>query len=372
MSVPMRGRHVLVVASCSFVLLGIACVDLFHGTDFETLCTASPDDPACSNDASAAADVDTERGTVDAAHPHPDFCAWSAAEARSQALRACAWLGACEGPLGESAFGPCAVRAQLAFDCGANPSLRPRGAVDAFWACLATVTSCADVDRCVFPAGVQDCVAVPTSSSLACGTTTNSGVRLECAGPAGRARGIEPCVMLGKTCSPEDTSTATCTGALAFDCTTDVCSGTSAVDCTPAGVRSLDRGLDCAGYGGGTCVRGDGGLLCAAGASAPTCTTETLPHCDGNVATSCVAGREIRVDCARVGLACSVADKPATFDPAAACGIRTAGACTAADACNGDTVKSCGRGALHELNCASVGLGKCALGASGRAACSPP
>jgi hypothetical protein len=366
----MNGRRTLALASVGFMLLGFACVDLFHGTDFETLCAASPEDPACGRDSGVEPEAASE-AAVDAARPHPDFCAWSAAEARTQALRACAWLGACEGPLGESAFGPCVVHAQLAFDCVANPSLRPRGAVDAFWACLATVATCGDVDRCVFPAGVQDCVAVAAGSSSACGTTTNAGVRLECAGPAGRARGIEPCVMLGKTCSPEDTSTASCTGVRAFACAQNLCSGTSAVDCTPAGSRMRDRGIDCAGYGAGSCIEGGGGPLCAPNAApdAGACTGDALPTCAGDVATACMAGSDVRVDCKRMGLQCSVAGMPPSFDLAAACAIKTSPPCTGPDICNGDTLQSCGRGALYELNCGSVGLGKCTVGANLRAAC---
>jgi hypothetical protein len=178
--------------------------------------------------------------------------------------------------------------------------------------------------------------------------------------------------MLGKTCSPEDTSTASCTGALAFGCAGNACSGTSAIECAPAGTRMLDRGFDCAGYGAGKCAGIDGGLVCAPGTGAPSCAADKLPACDGTTASSCAGGREIRVECTLIGLPCDVSEPISSFDPAAACIKRGAGACTGADVCNGDTLQSCGRGTTHELNCSNVGLGKCAIGANGRAACARP
>lgn len=369
----MRSRTLLVLASCSFVVLGLACVDLFHDTDFETLCTTSPSDPACGGDSAVAADVVVE-ATVDASVPHPDFCAWTSSEARDQAKRACAWLGACEGAIGESSFGACTIDAQLAYDCTLTPALRPREGVDAFWACLATVKSCGDVDRCVFPGGVQDCVAVPTGSSSACGTKLNDSVRLECSGPAGRARGVEPCTMVGKTCSPEDTSTATCAGALAFACTKNACSGTSRVDCRAAGTRMLDRGTDCAGTGAGRCVMGDAGPYCGLGSGTTACLLDTPLKCDGNnIVTGCIGGATLRLDCGVLGLNCNVSQLT-SIDPTGACMITGAGSCASGtDTCQSDTLlHSCGRGAFFDVDCASVGLGKCAVNVAGHGACARP
>lgn len=368
----MTRRYLLALASASFVVLGLACVDLFHGTDFETLCTHSPADPACGTDAASAPDV--ADASVDSAVPRPDFCAWSSREAQDQAKRACAWLGACEGALGESSFGTCTVDAQLAYDCSLNAALRPRGSVDAFWACLATVKSCGDVDRCVFPGGVQDCVAVPTGSTSACGTVANKSVRLECAGPSGRARGVEPCAMLGKTCAPEDTSSSTCSGKLGFTCTKNACSGTAVVDCTPAGVRMLDRGTDCAGHGAGKCVEGDAGPYCAPNGGTTSCAQDSPPKCDGtSIVDTCVGGEKIRIDCSKVGLPCDVSQLT-SIDPTGGCVNRGAGSCTpGTDTCTSDAVlRSCGRGAFFEVDCASVGLGKCAVNTAGHGACAKP
>ena len=370
----MMRRYVLAFASCSFVALGLACVDLFHSTDFETLCSRSPSDPACGGDAASAPDGVVETGT-DASTPHPDFCAWSMTEAQVQAKRACAWLGACEGAVAESIFGACTVTAQLAYDCGLTPALRPRGSVDAFWACLATVQSCGDVDRCVFPGGVQDCVAVATGSTSACGTTLNESVLLECAGPSGRARGVAPCAMVGKTCSPEDTSAATCSGKLSFTCTKNTCSGTSLVDCSAAGVRMLDRGTDCAGVGSGKCAESDGGPYCEPGAGTIACAKDSPPKCDGaNVVDTCVGGANVRIDCQRLGLPCDVSQLTSN-DPTAACVKRGAGSCAPGgpDTCASTTLlRSCGRGVVTEVDCASVGLGNCAVNIAGRGACAKP
>lgn len=366
-------RLVITIASLGFLALGVACVDLFHSTDFDTLCTKSPDDPACAavNDAAAA---DVVVGDAEAGPAHPDFCAWSSQEARKQAARACAWLGACEHPLGESVFGACVVHAQLAFDCALNPSLRPRQAIDAFWSCLATVQSCGDVDRCIFPAGVQECVAVPSGSSTACGTAGNSGVRLECSGAAGRAHGVEPCALSGRTCSPEDTSLAKCSGVLGFACTTasGACSSTSAIDCRPSGVRTVDQGIDCSGYGAGQCALGEAGPACVPTKTASTCLEDTPALCDGALVRTCLAGEDVRIDCARLDLPCDVT-QVSTADPTAGCIKRGAGACMDNDLCpTPTTLRSCGRGATYEVDCTAAGLGKCAIDTAGHGACTPP
>lgn len=370
-------RRSLVATAASVVTLSaalLACVDLFHRTEFDTLCDVSPNDPACAGDAADESQPGTPDAAADASTPRPDFCSWSSSEARTQALRACAWLGACEGPLGESAFGPCVVRAQLAFNCVATPTLRPIGAVDAFWACLATVASCGDVDRCVFPAGVVNCNEV-SGTSTACGAKSgaNAGIRLECSGPKGRAVGVEPCVLLGKTCSEENPSIATCSGATGFDCTATKCSGSSAVDCNLAGLRTFDRGIDCAGYGGGACVPGAAGSFCEPGKGAGSCAGEAAPACEDAVATSCADGKLSRVNCAAIGLPCDVSQPVAPYELSAACVDRSATACTVADSCSGGTrLDSCGRGAAFSIDCAQLGLGKCRVDAAGRASCTPP
>ncbi|HSO40900.1 MAG TPA: hypothetical protein VLT33_50585, partial [Labilithrix sp.] len=315
----MRRRHLLFAAALGFVASGIACVDLFHSTDFETLCTRSPNDPKCASDAAAVADVVTEPA-IDARRPHPDFCAWTPAEARKEALRACAWLGACEGPLGESRFGQCAVRAQLAYDCnvvgGANKTLRPAGETDELWSCLATATSCAQVDQCVFPKGVDTCRPVDTTYFIGCGVS-NPRAAVKCALPAGgRAVGVEPCALLGQTCAKdkEPTAPGSCSGTKAFGCSTSTCAGTSAVACE----GNHDVGLDCAASGS-TCVVDDAGAgpICVP-KDAPACNVDAPPACDGTTVTQCVGGKLIRINCGALGLECD-ATAAKLYDPATAC-----------------------------------------------------
>ena len=368
----MRSRNILVVASVAFVAFGMACVDLFHSTDFETLCTRTPSDLQCGSDAATLPDVIPDVA-VDARKPHPDFCAWSSPEARQQALRACAWLGACEGPLGESALGPCVIRAQLAYDCTANSSLRPAGASADFWTCLAGVKTCDEVDECVFPSGVNRCASVATGSFTACGKG-NETTRLRCARPeGGRASGVEPCAMLGQTCSKEDETSASCGGTSGFDCTTTHCAGTSAVDCNIAGARPFDNGVDCANVGSGACVPAEAGPpSCAPGKKASACDADHEPQCTGDTVTACIGGKELSINCRKLGLPCDVSGIVPPYDLGAACIQRAGQLCTSADGCTGATLHSCGRGAEYTVDCLSVGLGTCDS-AKGRAAClSPP
>src|ERR1700760_2638033 len=93
----------------------VACLDLFHSThDIETACEIDAARPGCPR----------PRAVVDAG---TDFCAWTREEADTNARSACSWLGACETPLGNNAFGPCYFRALMAFDCEANPNHPVRG-----------------------------------------------------------------------------------------------------------------------------------------------------------------------------------------------------------------------------------------------------
>jgi hypothetical protein len=368
-----RSRTLVAVAATAAVFGG-ACVDLFHSTDIEMLCDRSPSDPQCRDGAAAKPDASTlpDGGAADA---RPDVCSWSSTEAREHALRACAWLGACEGPLGESAFGPCVVHAQLAYDCTANPGMRPAHDADTFWSCLATASSCTEVDRCVFPGGVPKCAAVAAGSFTGCSSTEGVAPRVKCASPGGgRAEGVEPCIMLGQSCVKEDDSTARCGGSLAnVQCTQSGCSGTFAVGCDDPASALIDVGVDCAASGAGRCEPSDAGPVCAPGNAAKSCGAEKAAACEGTTVTSCLSGREIRVDCGPLGLPCNAAAAPSPFDIARACGNEPdAGACAGSDRCAGTRLEACGRGATYAVDCASVGLGSCAIGPSGHAACAKP
>src|SRR5688572_11314287 len=132
-----RGRAVLGTFIASALFAAAACVDLFHSTDFATLCAF--DAAACSPEAGSNGDVS------DAPEAPIDLCAQSPARARELAERTCGWVGACLGTLEDSTLGACMVRALAAYDCVFNPSLRPRGRNAVLWQCLSKVGSCDDV-----------------------------------------------------------------------------------------------------------------------------------------------------------------------------------------------------------------------------------
>src|SRR5580693_5188287 len=123
-----------VLATCAGAAL-VACFDLLHSTaDVRTACELDASYPGCT----VVQDVET------------DFCSWTRDEAKHHALHACAWLGACESPMGNNAFGPCYFRALMAYDCTINPDHRASGEAQSIWSCLQGVKSCGDVSACLF------------------------------------------------------------------------------------------------------------------------------------------------------------------------------------------------------------------------------
>src|ERR1700722_3366497 len=179
----------------------VACFDLFHSTS-GIVSSCDLDAQAC-RDAGAQAEANAgDAGT--------DFCSFTPAQAVANAQHACAWLGACETPKGNNAFGTCMFDALLAYDCSANPNHLVRGKAHALWDCLWQVGTCADVTRCVFPGGSATCQG---GDFVACGNgggvQANADVRIECVN--GMAVG-ENCALTGQTCSSSDGG-ASCTGA---------------------------------------------------------------------------------------------------------------------------------------------------------------
>jgi hypothetical protein len=360
-----------------------ACVDLFHSTDFDTLCTLDPANEACPQAApgdAGTADV-VDATDEEAPRPRLDFCAWSTAEARTRAERACVWLGACEGPLGWTKLGSCMTEAILAYDCNANPSMRPQGKVDALWQCLAQVSSCDDVDACVFPGGLQQCEPLGAPGSFtACAVDANSDVLVECGDVAGgRPTGVAPCIGQSRTCAAVDPSQAACTGWVDPGCSTgNSCTGTFAIDCRPASPENIDFGFDCAGYGAGRCVKDLRGTQCTPDLAAQSCAGAFL-ECDGTTAFSCIDGRLAAVDCGKFGGTCDPnRTNIAGRLPIEACRAFAPGttnpACGVADSCLSTSVRSCSVYAdtPFEISCTRHGLGPCAVRANGNAACTPP
>lgn len=333
-----------------------ACVDLFHATDFQSR-------EACT-DCGAPAPVDAGSDAI-------DFCtAFDPPRARATAERACAWIGACLGPLGSNGLSRCVFSGQMAYDCAANPSRPVRGSARDYWECLASATNCDAVERCVSPGGLPTCSA--PGPFFQCAATaksdSKSAVRVLCVEP-GVPRGTESCLTENKTCTIVSNvpTLAACTGPGGKSCTQSECFGNELRMCDDAGI---DRGIDCRLVGAGACRTGPAGPACAPVAG-PSCVASRAVRCDGNVAVGCATGSEERVDCALVGTTCA----PGAFDtPSDACGQRDAGC--APDRCDGNDVVSCFAGREVRVSCTGMGLGPCSLrdlpGDAKRAACGRP
>lgn len=373
----MRPAAALLLSLCA---LGVgctlvACFDLFHATD----------------ELRTACEIDAAAGGC--------LCAASHADARRLAEHACGWLGACETPMGDNAVGTCMLAALLAFDCEANPDHQVKGEQAVTWSCLAAATTCAEVDACLFPAGPPSC-ATP-GDYTACAPSSRSGagngdVRVECIdGGAARGHGGaslppphahgEYCALWGKTCSQtnDPTTTGVCASTAVQDCTQSECVGGSRVVWCANGTN---LGIDCAGWGAQTC----GGfpssgnaewIACRpAGDSVGACAPTLEAGCSQGVASSCPTGVPEHLDCATLlGAAGGPSCHSGLLDPPFAwtspCRIDPP-AC-AGDACDGGVAIGCALGAAFSVDCASAGLGACAmrstdLGANQRAACTPP
>ncbi|MDB4944969.1 MAG: hypothetical protein JWP97_4503 [Labilithrix sp.] len=367
----MRARKLVVGLSvAAFGVLGAACVDLFHSTEWKTLCDTSPSDPQCAQDASTP-----DTSVADGATPPIDFCAWSSEEANRQALRACAWLGACVGAFPEHNLGACALLAEQAYNCHANPDLRPSGELDAMWACLSRVSSCGDVVACAFPAGREECAEAGNGYEQC--ARANASTLLRCEGDAGPPVAVMPCLLEGRTCSNgagvEMDSNAYCVGGDGITCftSTPICRGDHVISCDGAG---RDVGIDCSLYGA-RCTASGGGPTCVPrtpGPSGSCASNGAAPSCVGDVAEACVSGTKVQVDCAAVGRVCTGTPPPGNL----------AGACTGptdcstrVNGCVGGTLQDCAAGHEYSVSCTALGLGPCrSHEVQGKtiAACSPP
>lgn len=373
------------IASASIVLatgavgFAIACVDLFHSTDFKTLCTENPQAPQCGG--SGTTDGGSDAGTDAPAKPPIDLCTLTSEEVRARAIKACALLGACGASIQPDAFGQCVPRAMLAMDCSANPHLRPLGDNLKLWQCLAEVASCRDIDTCLFGGTRQNCAAAPLTS---CSDPSLNGgnVLIDCTLPAGpETTRFEPCLANSQRCTREGTSQAFCTGGQGVSCTVSTCDGTNAVVCD-----GRDKGIDCAGLGGGSCYFDvtAGSPACKPGPTARDCPVDggaltAIVTCDesNNVAFACVDGKEVAINCTRLGLKCDPAVNAPPHDPAAKCvtdAFQSIKCVETSDTCSGDDLQGCSKGERYVARCVSLGLGKCAENDAGavRANCTKP
>lgn len=363
----MRARWLVAVPVSGLVALA-ACVDLFHGTDFETLCGKNPSDPQCTGTVTDGANEASDGASVEAdvvEKPIPDFCAWKSNEAKQNAERACAWLTACVPPLGSTQLAECLINAQLAYDCYANPNLRPHGKVEKAWGCLTTVTSCAEADACVFPEGRIKCTVgeAGTGESVSCGAGASAPVRLRCVDTT--VEGFDFCHLTGRTCgAPKDGGVPDCVPSTAKCDGTRKCAGTVASDCD--GIETIDRGIDCQDYGDQRCdLSASQGPGCR-GNDGGACNFSDVV-CEGSLAKACVGQREIAVDCSKLGLACEGEDAgaidppPTPYAPWRLCAQTACDPSLPAKCVNG-SVEVCVRGATRTLSCKANGFAGCNAG----------
>lgn len=342
--------------AAAFVLapvLVVACVDLFHDTDFVTLCDRDPSHAACAAEASPA-----EAGQDAAPHDDAGAPCLDPSEARARATGACARVGACLGPGGPDGLGACVRDVTLALAC-APEGLERVGEALALATCLADAKDCGAVERCALPDGLPACPVTETVPFTACSLDAPRRGVAHCTSPdGGRPTRLDACATAASRCATLDPRTAACGGVLDGRCAGEPrCADGWVVRCD--GTR--DRGFACAGVGAGACA-GDAGPACAPRADAPACDEGPEVTCEGDVAVACVAGRRVRLACTHLAARC----EPSTAPPSA---LRPAGvvvdacrsdACTG-DTCRGDVALGCAAGVAYEADCTALGLGPCTL-----------
>jgi hypothetical protein len=195
-----------------------------------------------------------------------------------------------------------------------------------------------------------------------------------------RVQAVRDCPRGGEQCAVRQGDALCTLGA----CPAQIAEGAPPV-CSASGTRILrcERGqlvsLDCTAFG----------LVCASsapaggGSSVPTCVPATAPcatgskRCEGNVAVSCFAGREVRVDCGAAGLNCNPpgpsSTPPVVPYPVGACfaAAPAAGACDsqAPARCDGATIRYCNQGKPRSYLCKSLGFTRCGAAQGGGVRC---
>lgn len=358
-----RSRIVALTLGGLGVLAG--CVDLFHSTDFPTLCEV--DAAACD------AGADAPAGPI-----VTDFCTWKPAEAASRATEACARLAACDTPVGNNSTGACIANATLAYDCLANPNYPVKHAAHDYWDHLWQAKTCDEVDKAIFGGKANPCAIMPGATAF---TLCDRFARVDCEVSGSRLFG-ESCAASGRTCDAVGSSSGDCTGTDGHKCTSTRCQSTRIHVCANSGV---DNGFDCASFGAGTCTDSDagGGPACDPSGTTTACVATPAVSCEGNVAVGCPTGLEVRVDCTNITGRCTpnALGSGNTFDVSRACTIPKAvtdggaGGCTD-DLCQGAQLVACVRGAQSlPIDCAALKLGGCQIFTTAdgpRAACTPP
>lgn len=327
-------------AIVSVVVTLFGCTDIFHATDFPTLCETAPDAAACARD--AAADVTAK-----------PLCAADNADASRIARKTCARLSACNAVGPQWNLAACLDDALVAFDCTASPANAPRGARRDFWLCARDADDCAALQSCLLGKTPALSCAANAKDYATC---AGNDVRVRCSAAGGVPITSESCLAQGKTCVD-----GVCGGGARGGCTASGCDGTSLHLCAQDGVGSIiDVGYDCTLQGDGAC-HGSGESAYCGVAQGPACTSTTAVRCEAGVAIACIGGKESRVNCGSLGLACTGGE----LTSEGAIGACKGAIDCAADACTNGAVQSCARKTPRTIDCVAEGLGPCALGSAG-------
>jgi len=352
----MRLRVLFVTAGVSAIAAIVACGDLFHGTSFDTKCTADASAKGCPRP------------------PVTELCAVDIATALARAEHACAWLAACESPMGQNRTGLCIANALMAYNCEANPNRKPIGDAYQYWLALANADDCAGIVKAVAPAGKQACSPMnPNAPQPYTGCGSRDGVignpfsRVQCPVADSLTKGLyENCAAYGKKCSATSTNDLSqCVGAEARACTTTKCSGQKLVNCdNDAGI---DHGIDCAQFGDGTCIATGASPACKPSSTTVLAATNVVRCGSDDIAKGAVTGFEESVNCK---VFTGVVDGGTYPSPACvpidggSVGITPRDACQGKlgctdDICDKSVLRACVQGNEIRFDCKDVGLGGC-------------
>ena len=330
----------------------VACVDLFHSTDFggcagggcveggstsgdasardsgrDATHDTSHDGSLPKGDAVAEARADGRRkdsgseastapgdsgadsplGKMDAGHDSgmdagTDFCAWSESTAAANAEHACLWLSGCFAAYGLSEYGTCYPTALLAYDCALDPNQKVRGSLHAFWDALRSAESCDAVLQAMFPAAVPGCTMNSTHQCI--------GNILVACGSNAKIVSAANCETVGYTCSNgtcQPPGGAIGCGATVAQSPTPTCDGGVFHSCQEVerngGAVVVDIGKSCTNFGAGRCMAvPDAAAGCLPSGTTMPCTPSTTVTCGADASvTGCATGMLETVHCGSFG-----------------------------------------------------------------------
>ncbi len=113
------------------------------------------------------------------------------------------------------------------------------------------------------------------------------------------------------------------------------------------------------------CVLDPKGVAACAASSGKACTSKDITCAAGDVATGCVAGKQVTVACADQGMKCADPKKPATDSTVGVCemppGDKTCDSKTFKSTCKGSGVEYCSHGSTRVFQCKTIGATKCVM-----------